>query len=83
MNCRHDETTLQCCKVIKVYDGDTITVNCPTFQTSLGRDWGLGLKALTPLKEDHQEKSLKLNERICEKTKALDPSSCFESIKRK
>lgn len=37
-NCVHDETTFRCVKVLKNYDGDTLTVNIPDVPALIGKN---------------------------------------------
>ncbi|WP_295899607.1 thermonuclease family protein [uncultured Bdellovibrio sp.] len=37
-NCVHDDTTFRCVKVLKNYDGDTLTVNIPDVPALIGKN---------------------------------------------
>lgn len=37
-SCEHDDKTFRCVKVLKNYDGDTLTVNIPNVPPLLGKD---------------------------------------------
>ncbi|WP_155722605.1 thermonuclease family protein [Bdellovibrio bacteriovorus] len=36
--CQHDDTTFRCVKVLKNYDGDTLTVNIPNVPALIGKN---------------------------------------------
>lgn len=37
-SCRHDDSTFRCVKVLKNYDGDTLTVNIPDVPALIGKN---------------------------------------------
>lgn len=63
-NCRHDENTFRCVKVIKNYDADTITVEIPGVHPLIGSKIGVRVAGIdTP---ELRAKS------ACEKSKASE-----------